>query len=123
MHEECEDECNDKIQHTQHNPYHHNRRKIFPEHLAVLRDISVVEVGYPHIEDNVYHVCEVENCKINPIFAKSNHPLHVHVYKEHIERLYEQVQKKQQYEIKNEFPLHVLFITNLQKYAKKTGKI
>ena len=67
--------------------------------MAVLSNISVIEVRYPHIQEDIDNVCEVEYRQVNAIVVKSNHSLHVHIYEEDIKRLYQQIEKQQQYEV------------------------
>ena len=75
------------------------------QQLVILRNITVVEIGSPHIQHQIEKQSEVEDGEIKTVTFRTHAVLHPHIDAEHPERLDKEVQKDEQTEVENEILL------------------
>ena len=81
---------------------------MFAQHVVVLRNILVVKVGDAKIEKDIEQEWKIKKGVVITIHFRTDSNLHAPVDSENPERLYKQVQGKDQEEVGNEFSLHFL---------------
>ena len=93
------------------------------EELVVLRDVPVVEVGDPHVEEDVEQVREVGDGQIDaisPVTGVADQVLHFAVNAQNPERLHQKVQEEKKDNILDEAILHCSVEDSVGKGRKKT---
>jgi len=52
---------------------------MFIQHKAMLRNIPIIEIGYPNIQQNIHHQTQVEQSEVQPILLFSHQILNLPV--------------------------------------------
>jgi hypothetical protein len=79
---------------------------MFAQQVIVLRNIFVVEICNPEIQEDIEQERKIEQGNVISIYFSSDCDLHVPVNTQYPERLDQQVQGKDQEEISYKFALH-----------------
>jgi hypothetical protein len=106
-------ECKQQFQNYQ-------RGKMLGEKVIVLRNVLVIETGDTKIKDDVQDKRKIEQGEVKTEIAGANGVLHIQIDHQYIERLDEQIQKKQKSQVLYEFFLcyaHGLSLSNSYFFA------
>jgi len=85
---------------------------MFVQKLCMLGDITVIEICYAHIQQDIKHIGIIENRKIKPVINQADGVLDRQVNPEDPERFDQQVKQDKQSQVDEKLFLHAVLLEN-----------
>lgn len=89
------------------------------EKVIILRNVFIIEIGDAKINENIEQERKIKNGRIQSVMRHSCCILHLHINAEYPKRLDEQIQRKHDGKVGDEFSLHVANLLKNSNWGKE----